>query len=284
MLLSTKVIQKWNSKNKDRYVKLGYNFTKMKDEFEIDVCDLPDYSRAEIVVRCDYCGKEIHKQWINYVSETNRNMTGKDSCKNCQHIKAEETMLLKYDVKNPMYVDDFKNKQKETNVDRYGFENPSSNKMVRKKVAETNIKRYGGIAPTSSDLVKEKVATTCMSKYGVKSPLANWDRSGENNPNWNGGVSYNYEGRLSIECIDWRKKVYKKDNYTCQCCGSKNSKGNRVTINAHHIYNWSDYEELRYDVENGITLCDECHRKFHKIYGKRFNNKSQIEEFIHNNG
>ena len=34
------------------------------------------------------------------------------------------------------------------------------------------------------------------------------------------------------------------------------------------------------DLKNGITLCRDCHKKFHKIYGKKNNNKGQVEEFI----
>jgi len=284
MLLSKTVIQKWNSKNKKRYIELGYIFTKIKDEFEVKVHDLPKYSRAKVLIKCDYCGKEILKEWINYNSEIDKGIIIKDACRDCQHIKAQDVMITKYGTVQPMHVEAFKNKQINTNIKKYGFKNASSSEIVREKVAATNIQRYGGIAPTASDEVKQKVAETCIKKYGVKSILSILDKSGSNNPNWNGGVSYNYEGRLSKECINWKKLVYKRDCYTCQCCGAKNEKGKRITLNAHHIFNWNDYENLRYDVNNGITFCDECHRKFHKIYGKSFNNKSQLNEFIHNNG
>lgn len=284
MLISETVKQYWNSKNKERYIKLGYHFTNIKDEFDVRVSDLSRYSRADVIVQCDYCGKEIHKKWINYNSEIQRSVIKKDACQDCQHIKAEETMLFKYNTAQPMHIDEFKQKQKNTNLKKYGFENPSSNKKVRSKVAKTNMERYGGIAPTSSPIVMQKVAETNIKRYGVKSALFLLDHHGANNVNWKNGVSYSYEGRLSLQCIDWKKKVYKKDNYTCQCCGKRNGQGKKVTLNAHHIFNWNDYEDLRYDIENGITLCKECHQKFHKIYGKKFNNKSQIEEFIHNNG
>ena len=73
----------------------------------------------------------------------------------------------------------------------------------------------------------------------------------------------------------WKKVVHKKDNYTCQKCKIK---GKRLI--AHHIFNYSKYKELRTVVSNGITLCDEHHKEFHKIYGNRENNKEQIEEYI----
>lgn len=284
MLISKTVTIKWNSKNKDRYISLGYIFTKMKDEFEVNVNDLPDYSKVEVIIKCDYCGKEVKKRWINYINEQKKNNVKKDACKDCRSIKMQESMNLKYGVSNPMHVEKFKEKLKETNLKRYGVENPSSTKFVREKVAITNTKRYGGIAPTVSDDVKKKVAITCMERYGVSSPLAIWDRRGENNPNWKGGVSANYDDRLSYECMIWKKDVYKKDLYTCQCCGAKNGNGKHIVLNAHHILNWSDNEEFRYDLDNGITLCDNCHRLFHKLYGRRNNNKEQIDEFICNYG
>jgi hypothetical protein len=52
----------------------------------------------------------------------------------------------------------------------------------------------------------------------------------------------------------WSKTVYKRDNYTCKM---QNSDCNG-RLEAHHILRWADYPELRYDINNGITLC-----KFH---------------------
>ena len=166
MLLSKTVIQKWNSKNKKRYIELGYIFTKIKDEFEVKVHDLPKYSRAKVLIKCDYCGKEILKEWINYNSEIDKGIIIKDACRDCQHIKAQDVMITKYGTVQPMHVEAFKNKQINTNIKKYGFKNASSSEIVREKVAATNIQRYGGIAPTASDEVKQKVAETCIKKYG----------------------------------------------------------------------------------------------------------------------
>ena len=75
---------------------------------------------------------------------------------------------------------------------------------------------------------------------------------------------------------EWRRQVYERDRYTCQCCGEKG--GNLV---AHHILNYSEHEELRTNVGNGITLCKTCHKEFHNTYGYKNNTKEQVNEFIY---
>lgn len=54
---------------------------------------------------------------------------------------------------------------------------------------------------------------------------------------------------------NWRSSVWKRDNFKCKinnndCCGK---------ITAHHILPWRNYVELRYEVNNGITLCQFHH-------------------------
>ena len=48
MLISKTAFVKWNSKNKKHYVDLGYTFTKMGDEFEVNVEDLTSGSYAMV--------------------------------------------------------------------------------------------------------------------------------------------------------------------------------------------------------------------------------------------
>ena len=54
---------------------------------------------------------------------------------------------------------------------------------------------------------------------------------------------------------EWRMNVFKRDRFVCriknlQCLGK---------IRAHHILPWSKFPELRYEVNNGITLCQFHH-------------------------
>lgn len=60
----------------------------------------------------------------------------------------------------------------------------------------------------------------------------------------------------SPEYKQWRKKVYTRDKHQCQWPGCSS----RKKINAHHIKTWANFPGLRYDINNGITLCYEHHK------------------------
>lgn len=80
---------------------------------------------------------------------------------------------------------------------------------------------------------------------------------GEKNPNWNGGVTpINHKIRNSLEYKNWRREVFERDNYTCLNCNVRGG-----VLNADHIKPFTKYPELRFDVNNGRTLCVPCHRK-----------------------
>jgi protein gp37 len=84
---------------------------------------------------------------------------------------------------------------------------------------------------------------------------------GSIHPNWNNNLSdTNQRIRNGFEFINWRNEVFKRDNYTCQNCGSKKG-GN---LNAHHIQPFATFPELRFVVDNGVTLCKTCHKAEHK--------------------
>lgn len=62
--------------------------------------------------------------------------------------------------------------------------------------------------------------------------------------------------RQSSRYSVWRKNVFERDSYTCQLCGQIGG-----YLNAHHIKPFSTFPELRFDILNGQTLCQKCHRK-----------------------
>lgn len=74
------------------------------------------------------------------------------------------------------------------------------------------------------------------------------------------------------------KSVLQRDDYTCQICGKRG--GN---LAAHHIngFNWD--ADNRFNPDNGITLCESCHRGFHAEYGYGNNTSEQFNGYANQN-
>ena len=97
---------------------------------------------------------------------------------------------------------------------------------------------------------------------GMKKP---WVKGhfGEKNPHWKGGITPIHEAiRRSKEYKLWRDAVKKRDGYKCIWCGLNKK------LEADHIKPFCDYPELRFAIDNGRTLCNECHKRTN-TYGKR---------------
>lgn len=80
----------------------------------------------------------------------------------------------------------------------------------------------------------------------------------EKHPAWRGGITpLNVKIRNSPRMKEWRAAVFKRDGYTCVLGGKEH--GNK--LEADHIKRFSDYPELRFDINNGRTLCVNCHKR-----------------------
>lgn len=67
----------------------------------------------------------------------------------------------------------------------------------------------------------------------------------------------------------WKTKIFVRDDWTCQRCGSINK------TQAHHIKTFHSHPECRFDPDNGCTLCKDCHDLYHSIY----KNEETVENF-----
>jgi transposase len=93
--------------------------------------------------------------------------------------------------------------------------------------------------------------------------------AGDKNPKWKGGVSTDHTAiRRRSEHLNWRSWILRikgdfceqcgKDlNARCSCCDHKPDK------HVHHIKDFANHPELRSDPNNGLVLCESCHRKMH---------------------
>ena len=87
----------------------------------------------------------------------------------------------------------------------------------------------------------------------------NWPR-GEDNHKWIQDRSklkrFSKQGdRRCYAYSDWRKNVWKRDEFKCKI----NNKDCSGKLEAHHILGFKEHPELRYDINNGITLCHAHH-------------------------
>ncbi len=111
-----------------------------------------------------------------------------------------------------------------------------------------------------------------------------YNQIGSLNPAWKGGIKdiYNRFRDLS-EYYNWRKEVLNRDGNKCTSCN------NTEKLHSHHIKTlktliWEysikvnkllkelTREDLTnsyfYDLSNGSTLCEDCHKKWHKENGR----------------
>ena len=100
---------------------------------------------------------------------------------------------------------------------------------------------------------------------------------GENNPMWNSELSDDerYRRRRFFEYNEWVVSVHSKCDYTCFICEVRGA----PILHAHHIVPYSKDEGLRTDLENGVTLCKECHIKYHREYSLTEVNWETLKEF-----
>lgn len=67
-----------------------------------------------------------------------------------------------------------------------------------------------------------------------------------------------------IKLPQWKKLVKQRDGFICQRCKIA---GNSNTVQAHHKMPVWFMPELQFDVDNGITLCKQCHKQLHGASG-----------------
>lgn len=199
--------------------------------------------------KCD-CGKIVEIRSCSLIN---------GSTKSCGCLQKERaSKILHKDIKGKNHWNWGKHWGKET-------KNKISNSLKGKLTGEKN-PFYG---KTHTERVRQIVSES------------NKKRVGELSGNWKGGITpLNFQIRDNFKSRQWHSDIFTRDNFTCQECGDDTG-GN---LNAHHIKSLSfllqKYEiinlkqaivcEELWNINNGVTLCIECHKKEHeKILGKK---------------
>jgi len=155
------------------------------------------------------------------------------------------------------------------------------------KVAKTHFKKGEGYwkGKKRSEDTKRKISMVNKGKH--KSPKTEFKKGhkvtkevrlkmirdnpmkGETHWCWKGGITpINLKIRKSKEYKLWRLAVFERDNWTCRFCGQVGGK-----LNADHIKPFALFPELRFAIDNGRTLCLECHKKTDTYGGKSHRKK-----------
>jgi len=153
----------------------------------------------------------------------------------------------------------------------------ASNK--RKDPSKTTCPKCGG-----PKAYRSKMCAKCAPRDGENNPMfgktnkpskeAIAKRSGENHWNWQGGKSTKRSGKQ----IAWSKEIIKKYGNVCDCCGY--SRG--WAMEAHH-YETSENKQHTFGENDGVALCSNCHKEFHKRFGRQDTTKEmyiQMKEEI----
>ena len=64
--------------------------------------------------------------------------------------------------------------------------------------------------------------------------------------------------RRSTGYKKWRYSVLERDSFTCRNCGIRG-----IKLIAHHILQFSKFRQFKFDLWNGLTVCEPCHKNIH---------------------
>jgi hypothetical protein len=72
------------------------------------------------------------------------------------------------------------------------------------------------------------------------------------------------------------RACFERDKFKCCICESNKK------IHAHHLNSWKHFPDDRFDITNLITLCDVCHKKYHKIVKLKDVTKENFNIYLNN--
>jgi len=151
-----------------------------------------------------------------------------------------------------------------------GDKNPSKRKDVREKISLSKKgKPSSMLGKKHTNEAKIKIGKSNFGKIRrsetvEKIRIARKKQIGSKCPGWKGGKTKLVEKiRSSDEYFEWRKAVFERDKYTCLVCNKHGAH-----LHAHHIIGVYENLEMVCDINNGFTLCKDCHISFHNIYGR----------------
>ena len=174
-----------------------------------------------------------------------------EKSKNAKGKKHPHTLEAKQKIKNAWNNPEYRENQIRKKIGR------KLSEITKQKISKSHLGKNNwtkGRVVSEETRQKMSISHKGLNVWSKGKPSWNKGLKGflgkEKHWNWKDGISRDKHSVTEPKYKEWREKVFKRDGYKC-----KINNNCVVYIQAHHILPWRDYEELRYDVNNGITLC-----------------------------
>lgn len=180
--------------------------------------------------------------------------------------------------------------------------------MYQRPMSFQQIRAEIGCSFYSAKAAVTELGGVIRPKHAVlNNPFLGKNKSGNNSPTWKGGpapcpicggkkvgrkaticfgcyckkrrAADSFEDRSKAwrgrsEYTEWRNAVFARDQYKCAICGV-----NDHDLHAHHLDGFTLNKDRRFDVENGVTLCQPHHKEFHGMFGYGGNTQEQFFQY-----
>ena len=236
--------------NKAKYLDM---FTTKLFLNEEEIFGLTKGSSKELIIICPFCSKQKVRRFCDVEK------TGHTLCSGCSKslrtnilfLGTKKGRLLIYDIALP-----YQGKKQ-----WYGRLSAVCDCGVSKDYFVSELKESG-----------ETFSCGCLNREISRS------RVGELSASWNPALTDEERiKRRNNYTKSWASAVKKRDNFTCQVCGSTEKPV------AHHLNSYASAKDRRYDIENGVTMCRDCHTDFHTNFLENYRvpcNEQDFEDYL----
>lgn len=195
-----------------------------------------------MIIICDFCNGE-YKTFLNWYKR-NKHHTCSREC--------SDNLKKKLSIKKCKYCNiDFYSKSHQ-NKKKYCSIICSSKAQDKKEILNCKICNKEYKVSKCRVGISKFCSKKCLSKHtGYLASL----RIGSLNKNYKGFDDTKRKNKSKLK--SWANVIKNRDK-SCKKCNSI------VNLQSHHIKSYSKYPELRFDLENGILLCNICHAKEHE--------------------
>jgi hypothetical protein len=196
-----------------------------------------------MIATCDFCKKE-YKTFLNWYNRTKTHTCSKEcACNLKKKLSIKQCTFCNKDYYKVSH-------QKDSKFCSNSCKQQSSKKQITlicehcNKTYSTNIARKN---------TSRFCSRGCLTKYtGFLASL----RVGELHPSYKGFLESKRTNKSKLRT--WASIIKKRDDNCCKKCKSTDN------LQAHHIKSYKDFPELRFDINNGILLCGQCHALEHE--------------------